>query len=222
MVLIEGDGKAYLNRTTISPNPTPQHPIALQLAAKSRHANVLYLARPCQFVDVNQAPHCTPKVWTTHRYNQTVVDATHDALKLHLKHHPAQGIHFVGFSGGALIAASLATSRADTLSLQTVAGNLDVQAFTTHHNISPLPNSVQLNKAFNTLKNIPQIHFTGGADKVIPTHLIAHFLTTFKHNKHCIQHINIPGANHQTLWEKITLDFSHSTQCRSEQSVESL
>ena len=31
-VYLEGDGKAYLNRSTVSHNPTPQHPVALKIA----------------------------------------------------------------------------------------------------------------------------------------------------------------------------------------------
>jgi hypothetical protein len=49
-VYIEGDGFAWKSRTQPSNDPTPNNPTGLKLAAADANANVLYLARPCQFI----------------------------------------------------------------------------------------------------------------------------------------------------------------------------
>ena len=52
-IYIEGDGQAWLTRTQPSLNPTPRNPLALRLAALDKSENVVYLARPCQYVDLS-------------------------------------------------------------------------------------------------------------------------------------------------------------------------
>ena len=50
LVFLEGDGHAWRSRSEVSPDPTPDRPVALELAAQEAaahpKANVLYLARP--------------------------------------------------------------------------------------------------------------------------------------------------------------------------------
>ncbi|WP_366518925.1 hypothetical protein [unidentified bacterial endosymbiont] len=49
-VYIEGDGFAWRSRQHPSDDPTPHQPTGLRLTAADPQANVLYLARPCQFI----------------------------------------------------------------------------------------------------------------------------------------------------------------------------
>ncbi|MGB1111283.1 MAG: alpha/beta hydrolase, partial [Gammaproteobacteria bacterium] len=51
-VHVEGDGRAYIAPWRISANPTPIHPVSLDLALSDDSANVIYLARPCQFLTI--------------------------------------------------------------------------------------------------------------------------------------------------------------------------
>ena len=46
-IYIEGDGRSWIDRNTISSNPTPTTPLALELAALDQSPKVIYLARPC-------------------------------------------------------------------------------------------------------------------------------------------------------------------------------
>ena len=69
-IYIEGDGRSWIDRNTISSNPTPTTPLALELAALDQSPKVIYLARPCQYVS---DPKCSAKVWTSHQFSQAVV-----------------------------------------------------------------------------------------------------------------------------------------------------
>ena len=51
-VYIEGDGFAWAAPGRLSVNPTPKNPVALKLASLYKSENMIYLARPCQYVDL--------------------------------------------------------------------------------------------------------------------------------------------------------------------------
>lgn len=55
-VYIEGDGLAWVSRHQLSADPTPRNALGLALAAFDPAANVIYLARPCQFNDFTRTP----------------------------------------------------------------------------------------------------------------------------------------------------------------------
>ena len=62
-IYIEGDGLAWINRSTPSSDPTPMDPLALKLAlADNIDTNVAYLARPCQYV---RNALCKRRYWTS-------------------------------------------------------------------------------------------------------------------------------------------------------------
>ena len=56
VVYIEGDGLSWIDRFTPSSDPTPKNPLAFKLAKLDPNQNVIYLARPCQYVQKNRAP----------------------------------------------------------------------------------------------------------------------------------------------------------------------
>ena len=67
-VYIEGDGLAWLGKRRMSLDPTPTDPIALRLAVTDDSANIIYLARPCQYSGWTDAGACPSKYWTSHRF----------------------------------------------------------------------------------------------------------------------------------------------------------
>ena len=78
-IYIEGDGFAWVDRYTISTNPTPINPIALKLAVQDKSQNIVYIARPCQYIKSKQ---CTNLYWSDKRFSKEVVhsvvpNATH-------------------------------------------------------------------------------------------------------------------------------------------------
>jgi len=163
-IYIEGDGLAWRSRRRISKNPTPINPMALRLAIQDPHA-AAYLARPCQYVSDRTG--CNPSLWTSARFSSNVVVAMNQAIDSLKKQFSAKLVRLIGYSGGGGVAALVAARRDDVSQLITVAGNLDHVAWTRHHKISPLFQSLNPADAWQQLKNIPQVHFVGENDRII-------------------------------------------------------
>lgn len=207
VVYLEGDGLAWINLTRISNDPTPINPIALQLALKHPSNNAVYLARPCQYVmhknavSGSSALNCTPNTWTNARFSEEVTRATNAAIEQLKQQAQAQSLVLVGYSGGATLALLVAARRDDVQHIITVAGNLDHQAWTQLHNISPLTESLNPADYRAALQTIPQIHFVGKDDKNTPPELANTFLNKFAQRSHQDLRI-IPHFDHQCCWVK--------------------
>jgi len=165
---IEGDGLAWLDKYTKSLNPTPPDPLALHLAASDRSDNVIYLARPCQYTGWNKEEACPDLYWTTGSAAPEVIVAYQQALDgLKARYH-VTGFNLIGYSGGAAIAVLAAAGRQDVLSIRTVAGNTDYAAFSAVHAVSPMKDSIDPVSVAAGVSHVPQLHFIGGKDKVVP------------------------------------------------------
>jgi hypothetical protein len=201
-VYIEGDGRAFTASRRVSPDPTPGDPVALRLAAADRAApNVIYLARPCQY-----APDagCDPKYWTTARTAPEVVAAYQDALNTLKAEYRIPALALNGYSGGAAVAVLAAEGRSDVVSIRTVAGNLDYALFTDIHGTPPLHESRDPADAAASLANVPQVHFTGGDDDIVPPAIARAFA---KATGRCAQVEEIPGYAHHANWAKTWTDM---------------
>lgn len=196
VIYIEGDGRAYITPSLPSSNPTPKNPVGWQLARLDAAANVVYLGRPCQY---GQTQACKDnKWWTTHRFDPRIVrDYSH--LIDQLKTTENQRIELIGYSGGAALAMALATRRQDVASIRTVAGNLSPHMVNRYHRVSAQPNAVSPLNHAELLKEIPQIHFTGRNDYIIPPYLTEQFMANLSSS--CV-HIRTLNANHHTGWQK--------------------
>lgn len=166
-VYIEGDGLAWVTSSQPSADPTPRVPTGLQLALKHPEGNAAYLARPCQYGDA-QAQGCAERYWTSARFAPEVIDAESKALDEIKARFQAKQLTLVGYSGGGAVAALLAARRSDVVRLITVAGNLDHVAWTQHHRIRPLIDSLNPADQRVALSKIPQWHFVGAQDRVVP------------------------------------------------------
>jgi len=174
-VYIEGDGFAWKSRTQPSDDPTPRNPLGLMLAATDKNQNVLYIARPCQFVGPPLPAHCDKRVWTSDRFSPSVIDAMNDALSQFVKQYPGVKLELIGYSGGGNIAAILAERRTDVRSLRTVAGNLDVAYVNAIHHVSAMPDAVSAIDRASALRTMPQLHFSGDADKTVTPEVAQRF-----------------------------------------------
>ncbi len=201
IVYIEGDGFAWIDRYTISSNPTPRNPLALKLAVKETSFPVFYLARPCQYVDLKSQPNCKNAYWTNARFAPEVVESFNQALTFIKKKVENDGFHLVGFSGGGAIATLLAAKRTDIKSIRTVAGNLDHTSLNAYRKVSPLTGSLNPMDIARDIRHIPQVHFSGGKDKVIPQWVAANFAGAAKDSA-CIRTQVVSGAEHMDGWEK--------------------
>lgn len=197
-IYIEGDGLAWLNRSTPSLNPTPTNPVALDLALK-HGAGAVYLARPCQYGGADDAPCADNKWWTSGRFAPEVIDATAMAVDRIKGIYGARNVVLVGYSGGGAVAALVAARRADVAELVTVAGNLDTGAWTALHNVSPLSGSLNPADQWAALRHIPQRHFVGGADKAVPPQIAHAYAAHFPEGQRPAI-IEREGYDHSCCW----------------------
>lgn len=200
VVYIEGDGRAWLNSSTPSSDPTPRTPVALELAVRDPSPNLAYVARPCQYAAREADPACsTPRYWTGARFAEEVVAATSQAIDS-AKAGGQGGVHLVGFSGGGAIAALVAARRTDVLSLRTVAGNLDHEAFTRLHKVSAMAASLNPADVAPQLAAVPQVHVVGGDDTVVPRTVAESYLRRMGPSS-CARMIEVPGVEHLGPWD---------------------
>ena len=201
VVYIEGDGQAYLNRNMPSSNPTPRDPLGLKLAGIDHGANVLYLARPCQYVKIKSERLCKTPYWTQKRFSKKVILAVNEALDKTITKTKFEGIHLVGYSGGGAVVALIAASRNDVLSLRTLAGYMDHVSLNKKVGVSPLKGSLDPIKVAHKLKSIPQIHYSGKKDKVIPNWVAKNFAHAVGNNN--CTFTRLTNATHTKGWEKV-------------------
>lgn len=196
-VYIEGDGHAWINRSTPSTDPTPHNPVALYLATNDPSPDhILYLARPCQYVGGNR----DKKYWTNARMGEDVISSLDQAISEAKNLSGAEKICLVGFSGGGGCAILVAARRKDIFFLGTVAGNLNMGAWTTMHNLSPLDQSIEPMSVAAQVHNIPQRHYAGKNDTIIPPELARTFCTATGQPEACQ---TIPATAHGGAWQKV-------------------
>ncbi len=197
-VYIEGDGLAWRTRTQPSDDPTPRRALGLRLAAADRSANVVYLARPCQFTPMSDNPQCDAAYWTGKRFAPEVVAAMNDAVSRYMARLPGQRVNLVGYSGGGAIAVQLAARRQDVASLRTVAGNLDHDAVNRLHRVSLMPDSLNPIDVAADVAGIPQVHFSGADDSIVPPAIVHSFVAKVGA---CAQEQVVGGMTHEGDWD---------------------
>lgn len=192
-VFIEGDGLAWVSPTQPSIDPTPQNSLVLKWAQRTA-GNVAYMARPCQYVFSDK---CAVPFWTSARFAPETVDAMDDALKSLIKRYNLKKVELVGYSGGGAMAVLLAQRNQGKASkLTTVAGVLNHADWTSYFGDSPLDESINAFYALKEIAQIPQIHYAGGKDDVVPLKLSEKWA-----DKKTL--VILPNATHAKGWEAV-------------------
>jgi pimeloyl-ACP methyl ester carboxylesterase len=191
IIYIEGDGNSFNSRGYPTLNPTPKDSKLKKLAFKSKSDNVIYMARPCQFVKDKK---CNQSYWTATRFSKEVIDSMSQAIKSIIEDNE---VILVGYSGGAQVSGLIAVGdyNINITKLITIAGNLDHKSWTNHHKISKLSGSLDLNDYKEEYLKIPQIHYVGERDKVVPSFLTEKFVEksrTIEKSEVLIKENNIP------------------------------
>ncbi len=199
-IYIEGDGLAWLSRHEPSLDPTPREATGLALAAADPAPNVVYLARPCQFIPMQLNPRCAIPYWTSKRFAAEVVDSIALAVDQFAGRVPGRRIELVGYSGGGALAVLVAARRADVASIRTVAGNLDVEFVNQLHHVSAMPLSQNAIDYATRVAAIAQVHFSGADDEVVPPAVARRFLT--KTGGRCARVVIVPGVSHGGDWSR--------------------
>ncbi|MTI13218.1 alpha/beta hydrolase [Sansalvadorimonas verongulae] len=195
-IYIEGDGRAWARRSRPSLDPTPRNPLVLDLMKADPATDKAYIARPCQFVMNSQ---CNISVWTDLRFSTEAVAATNEALDALKAQGNYQTLELIGFSGGAAIALLAAATRRDIASIRTIAGNLDPAYVNKMHNVSYMPKALSPVKFTHELGDIPQLHFSGADDPIVPPAVYQVYKSRFS-KQDCIAGKTVKGANHHHGW----------------------
>ena len=158
-IYIEGDGYAFNSYGQPTSNPTPRGDFLRKIVFNDPNTNVVYLARPCQYVN---DPVCSETDWTTGRFSENIIESTTSAIKnISGKHQ----IILIGYSGGALLS-GLVIQQNPKIPIKkwiTLAGVLNHTQWTENLDLPPLKDSIDLEQ----IPNISQIHFIGDNDEIV-------------------------------------------------------
>lgn len=183
-IYIEGDGHAFDAFGQATGDPTPRTRTVRNMAMADKSPNVIYIARPCQFI---MDAKCQETDWTTGRFSQTMVDSIAAAIKTIAGSRP---VILIGYSGGAMISGLIIQNHSEINAIQwiTLAGVLNHADWTQHFGDAPLMRSLNL----NTLPRVPQVHYIAEHDKTVPNSLSRKWVKNEKI-------IVIPNATHNDL-----------------------
>lgn len=183
-IYIEGDGHSFNAYGLPTDNPTPNGTVVRDLALADDSPNVIYMARPCQFI---MSDSCTQTDWTDGRFSERVIDSMATAVR---KVAGGRPVILIGYSGGAMISGLIIQNNPDidVIKWITVAGVLNHSDWTEYFGDTPLMKSMDL----NVLPDVAQVHYIAEKDEVVPA---------FLSNKWIVgkQKIIIPGALHGDL-----------------------
>lgn len=195
-IYIEGDGFAFVNKNTISSNPTPINSTIQKLMATDKTSCKIYLARPCQYYS-NQS--CNNSYWTDKRFSIEVLNSYDEALSYIKNNYKNNTFTLIGHSGGGAIATILASYRDDVNYLITIAGNLDIEKWVEIKNLSPLTSSLNPKDFVYKLEAKKQFHLIGSRDEILPKEVFFSFYKSFN-NKTNIGY-KVVDANHNCCYE---------------------
>lgn len=170
------------------------------LARLDKAVSVLYLARVGQF-QASQNGVNYKDYWSNKRFAKEVVNSASQALDQAKIRLGATSLHLVGYSGGGGLAILLAQQRNDVLSVTTIAGLLDIDCWVKEKNFSPLIGSLNPASKAKTIKSLPQIHFFGTKDIIIPPKMSSHFQTLAPFNDFTLVEVD---TNHWDLWIELS------------------
>ncbi len=201
-VYLEGDGFAYVTAGQPARDPTPADPVALRLALADPAAGATaWIGRPCQYTQPEHGRGCQVGYWTTRRYAPEVLDSVEAALDVLKRRSGSRRLVLVGYSGGGAVAVLLAARRADVVKVITVAADLDLDYWTRRDGFSPLSGSLDPARYSERLRKIPQLHFTGGKDRVVGTDVVRSYLDHFPPDG-TARLVEIPDFTHSCCWAR--------------------
>jgi pimeloyl-ACP methyl ester carboxylesterase len=197
---IEGDGLAWVFSDMPSSDPSPVQPTGLRLALAQAEGVAAYLARPCQYRSKSDtSEHCSSRYWTGERYSSLVIDSMNRAVDSLKRRVGAKRLILIGYSGGGAVATLIAARRDDIGQLVTVAGNLDIAAWASYQKVTPLDGSMNPADVASSLGRLPQTHYAGSRDTIIPSWLVQHF-TALVPGLPRPRVIVIPNFDHVCCW----------------------
>lgn len=190
-IYIEGDGNSFDVHGVPTSDPTPNGTLVRDMATRDVSPNVVYLARPCQYI---MSSACSRSDWTDGRFSPDIIDSMTYAIKTLAQNRP---IVLIGYSGGAMVSGIVIHQNPDMNIAHwvTVAGVLNHADWTSYFGDRPLSKSLNM----TALPRIPQTHYIASDDRVVPNHLSRKWIGVENL-------IEIPNATHNRIPE-IKLNF---------------
>jgi len=198
-IYVGSDGLSWIDRHTLSDDPTPLDTSVLTLAMADPSPNRAYIGRPCQFLDERALRACSPVYWSSGRFAPEVVASVAAAVDEVKRRSGAQRVRLFGYSGGAAIAALVAARRSDVAQIVTIAGVLDHVRWTTDDGVSPLSRSLNPADEAQRLQGIPQVHFVGEEDRAVPPAVAESYFARLSDKSHATL-VRVPGYRHGCCW----------------------
>lgn len=184
---IEGDG-----------NPNPRTPVALKMAMQDEHQNVVYLTRPCQYLE-NEL--CKNKaIYKEARFHREIIQEMAELSVHFIQKYKAPSVEFIGYDGGGTMALLLGTQIPITTQVITVAGLLNTSAQQHLHEDTVHPTDQK-----DILARIPQVHYVGGKDDVAPRRSAERFVARLTNPKSAKVKV-FPDMSHSG-WENVSFRF---------------
>ncbi len=204
-IYIEGDGFAYITPVQPSPDPTPLKPMLAALASQDTAANVIYMGRPCQYGHEG----CAMADWTTDRFSQKNLFVINQTISILKEKYNLHEIELIGYSGGGYFATILAATRCDVVALRTLAGNMNVEAFTELHQIDTLRTSDDFLMHLDALREVPQLHLVSRDDTIIPPVLVQNYIDQL--GSVIARAVVVEGPTHGDGWGDAWAGFIHQS-----------
>jgi hypothetical protein len=195
-IYIGSDGTPW-NFDVPSKDPTPRNPITLKLLIQDRQP-AIFVGRPC-YHGLAGSDECNESIWTSARFSQAVVDSMVKVIGHYLDQHSYQSIRLVGYSGGGTLAALIAAQMDQVTMLLTVAPNLDIDAWTSHHSYEPLSASVNPANEPPLPESIRQVHYFGALDSNVPMSTTDRFFLVNR----AAERREITEFDHVCCWEAV-------------------
>jgi len=167
--IVDGDGRAFIDRTKVASDPTANSSSLLAMAtALADLGNVVYLGRPC-YHQLND-PNCNPTYWTLARFSPEVVQSSVAATRRLVQE--GDRVYLLGYSGGGVIAMLMARElKSQVFGVVTFGSPLDHRAWTQFHGYTPLSLSQNPAQNVESFFDFCQTHLIGTRDKVVPASL---------------------------------------------------
>lgn len=177
---IEGDGYSFDKYGKPTTNPTPRGTLLRNIAVNDKNPNVVYIARPCQFIMDSK---CSVSDWTVGRFSKRNINSMTNAILDVAKNHE---IVLIGYSGGALMSGLVINqNKLNVIKWITIAGVLNHSDWTNYFGDTPLNESLDM----TYLPNINQTHFVAENDDIVPFELSKRWL----HGKNIVI---VPNSRH--------------------------
>ena len=195
-IYIDGNAKSV---GLFGKKPTVETPVARFYAQKDTYPHIMYLSRPCLYVD---NPKCNPAVWEEGQFQEEIIDEMKAAIDRTLKKYHIKEIELIGYDGGATMALLLATRLKDVdVKVITIAGILNTEQYALLNDVDLSEYTQNPAKELFSLSHIHQVHFIGAKDKVVPIEFIKLFRKNMPDPLHFEVNV-VQSATHDNWIEK--------------------